>query len=148
VGPWLIISGALALLGGGAGAYAWYQENYGSGAAAAAGPGSGLQVDPDQDPTTNSEGYVNLSGGAIAQVNSSGVVTQISAGVVSPYVNPGRSTVVTAPTSSPPSVTAGAAAGALAGGLFSGSAASTVVPPTAAHSGVAAAGAKATELVF
>jgi hypothetical protein len=91
--PILIVSGLLAVLGGGAGAVAWYRKNY----PAASGSSDGTippipPVAAGQDPTTNAQGFVNLAGGAIAGVDPSGNVT-VNAGVVSPYINPGRSTV-------------------------------------------------------
>lgn len=85
--PILIASGLLALLGGGAGAVAWYRTNYGNVVPPLPPATAG------QDPATLDAGYVNIQGGSIAQVDSSGNVIQVSAGVISPYVKPGASVV-------------------------------------------------------
>src|SRR5580704_6517715 len=113
----LAISGILALLGGGAGALAYYRKNYAPGSSSPAGPAP--TVNPIQNPTVNAEGEVNLAGGGTAEVTPQGTLTDINAGIVSPLpANIGRSTVVDTDTSTPsssPVVTIRTKAGTLFG---------------------------------
>jgi hypothetical protein len=113
----LAISGILALLGGGAGALAYYRKNYAPSTATGYGPP--VTVNPIQNPTVNAEGEVNLAGGGTAEVTPQGTLTDINAGIVSPIpTSIGRSTVVDASTNTPSNgpVAIGAKAGTLFGG--------------------------------
>lgn len=98
---WLAVSGMLALLGGGAGALAYYRKNFGAGSTSAGG-GSGTASDPftpyDLGPTTpiapqpGLEGiadtisgttYVDTASGAVETIQN-GTVVHTDAGIVSP----------------------------------------------------------------
>lgn len=96
MGP-LAISGVLALLGGGAGVYAWYQKNYGAGAGAGAtaattvGPEGGSAA---AGTTIGFQQYDTLLSNPVTKIVANNYVTPPIAATPSPYINPGRSTVV------------------------------------------------------
>lgn len=103
--PYLLISGALALLGGGAGAYAWYQKTYNptpAQARDAAVAASGAVYTGPVIPAA----YATPAAAHDAKVAASGTPytgpfvsarTGTVAATPSPYVNPGPTSVVTTP---------------------------------------------------
>jgi hypothetical protein len=123
---WLAVSGMLALLGGGAGAVAYYRKNYGTGATSTSADGT---PDYDLGPTTpinnpvptalgipvTKDTQVSAADGIVETLDPAGNIIDVSAGIVSPIpVGLSRSSVLPATNAPVDTASTGPAAAAAA----------------------------------